>query len=149
MLPIDLPPSALPAISLWQPWASLIFTGDKVHETRGYPAPEKHLGVRIAIHAAKRPISGLTLGLELLCCREFGAGGTFELPRGAIIGTAVLEQSFSTEEIEPAHIDRICGDWTAGRFAWLLRDPIKLPQPVPFTGKQGWFRVPSEVINVR
>ena len=44
-----------PAISLWQPWASLLFVPDgKVHETRDWKAPEKYIGRTILIHAAKK-----------------------------------------------------------------------------------------------
>ena len=41
------------AISLWQPWASLIAIGAKSIETRSWPAPRALIGDRIAIHAAK------------------------------------------------------------------------------------------------
>lgn len=40
------------AISLWQPWASLIAAGVKSIETRGWPTNYRG---QIAIHAAKRP----------------------------------------------------------------------------------------------
>lgn len=42
------------AVSLWQPWASLIACGAKTIETRSWPAPRTVVGQRIAIHAAKR-----------------------------------------------------------------------------------------------
>lgn len=32
------------------------------------------------------------------------------------------------------------GDFTDGRWAWLLRDVIPLEQPIPFRGGQGWSR---------
>lgn len=65
----------MPAISLWQPWASLLVTDApcseppgyfgmeplcrcqtkiKRFETRSWPCPPKYIGQRIAIHAAKR-----------------------------------------------------------------------------------------------
>src|SRR5262245_34476504 len=44
------------AISLWQPWASLIAIGTKTMETRDWAPPREYLGGRIAIHAAKRPV---------------------------------------------------------------------------------------------
>jgi hypothetical protein len=43
----------MPAVSLWQPWASLIAVGAKTIETRSWPAPKGLIGQRIAIHAAK------------------------------------------------------------------------------------------------
>jgi hypothetical protein len=42
------------AISLWQPWASLIACGAKPYETRSWAPPRELIGQTIAIHAAKR-----------------------------------------------------------------------------------------------
>lgn len=45
----------LPAITLWQPWASLIVPlRVKTIETRGWAAPKRLIGRRIGIHAAAR-----------------------------------------------------------------------------------------------
>lgn len=56
----------VPALTLWQPWASLVAEGVKTIETRSWPAPAALAGERIAIHAgAKRPLS---------CHRCNGAG---------------------------------------------------------------------------
>ena len=44
------------AITLWQPWASLVAAGIKTSETRSWAPPEDLVGQRIAIHAAKRPV---------------------------------------------------------------------------------------------
>ena len=42
------------AISLWQPYASLIAAKVKPFETRHWPAQSHRIGQRIAIHAALR-----------------------------------------------------------------------------------------------
>lgn len=42
------------AISLWQPWASLIACGEKPYETRHWAPPRELIGQTIAIHAAKK-----------------------------------------------------------------------------------------------
>ena len=42
------------AITLWQPWATLVATGLKEYETRSWAPPEDLIGRRLAIHAAKR-----------------------------------------------------------------------------------------------
>jgi hypothetical protein len=42
------------AISLWQPWASLIACGAKPFETRSWAPPRELIGTTIAIHAAKK-----------------------------------------------------------------------------------------------
>jgi len=42
------------AITIWQPWASLILAGAKPYEFRGWAAPRALVGQRIAIHAGAR-----------------------------------------------------------------------------------------------
>ena len=42
------------AITLWQPWASMVAMGLKQNETRSWAPPKALIGERIAIHAAKR-----------------------------------------------------------------------------------------------
>jgi hypothetical protein len=41
------------ALSIWQPWASLIMSGHKKIETRSWPAPYPIRGQRIAIASTK------------------------------------------------------------------------------------------------
>lgn len=139
----------VPVITLWQPWASLIFTRDKRHETRGFPFPAKYAGRTIAIHAAKAIPSVIPMGVELLCEREFGAGGRWreELPRGAILGTARLVHAISTDQADPDPIDRMCGDWSPGRYAWLLDDVRRLRDPIDARGKQGWWSIAAETLR--
>ena len=83
------------AITIWQPWASLIACGAKKYETRSWPT--KYRGP-IAIHAAaKEP---RTLPQEVReALRRYAEhvgqnclklGQLDELPRGAIIATAEL-----------------------------------------------------------
>ena len=47
----------MPAITLWQPYATLLVRGVKRHETRSWTMPQSLHGRRTAIHAAKRPVS--------------------------------------------------------------------------------------------
>lgn len=44
------------ALTIWQPWASLIMIGAKPYEFRGWLPPAKEIGQRHVIHAAKRPV---------------------------------------------------------------------------------------------
>jgi hypothetical protein len=77
------------ALTVWQPWASLIIIGAKPYEFRGmsclaYINPPKP-GERIAIHAAARPVLADALLVNVLTsfkCRL--------LPLGAVLGTAVI-----------------------------------------------------------
>lgn len=45
------------ALTIWQPWASLIHIGAKPFEFRGWYPPRKVIGERIVNHAAARPLN--------------------------------------------------------------------------------------------
>lgn len=82
------------AITIWQPWASLLACGAKQYETRSWAT--KYRGP-IAIHAAmkdpcKLPLS-VTGAFERLAMQEINAGNCLPwsfMPRGKIIATAEL-----------------------------------------------------------
>lgn len=129
----------LPAISLWQPWASLIFTGLKVHETRHWRPPARLIGQRIAIHAAKKRTAPSDGGLAALCAGALPS----PLPYGAVIGTVTLAEVYLADLARAGRAtppDMLCGDWTPGRWLWRLETPMAI-EPVPTTGRQGWFEV--------
>lgn len=126
------------AISLWQPWASLIFTARRVkrHETRHwatfYRGP-------LAIHAAQKLVTDLEDDLLELLGEECGPLWASQLPRGRMLGVAQLSDCRLTESIDPDTLDRLCGNWTPGRYAWRLDEPVKFLDPPPCKGRQGFF----------
>lgn len=109
------------AISLWQPWASLIACGAKPFETRHWAPPGELIGQRIAIHAAKhldKDTKGFAEdlmygqhdpgGFELAHKLEdsihgipdelLGLFGMATLPVGCIVCTALLDGAFQLGE---------------------------------------------------
>jgi len=157
------------AISLWQPWASLIAIGAKKIETRSWPT--KYRGP-LAIHAAKRPFNtDLYLDRELHVFAEAlelpDIYSFDELPYGAVIATCNLKDCWQivstkigaedvspklkipgTELIAGATIglqEYYFGDYTPGRFVWRLGDIKQLPEPIPARGMQGlWDWEPAK-----
>lgn len=134
------------AISLWQPWASLIACGAKTIETRSWPAPSTVVGARIAIHAAKTK-QGIWLATsdedligELI---ELFPEGPDLLPRGALVATAVVEASLPVERLDPD----VYGDFSPGRCGWILSGIEALAEPIPWRGRQGVFEVPAEALG--
>lgn len=128
------------AISLWQPYASLIAARVKRHETRHWPPPRWLIGQRIAIHAAKRLETDLGEDLEALLVETFGDDWTaLRLPRGAIVATATLANCYPTETRlkDAGHEDIISGDWSPGRFAWRLTAIRPVDPPMLCRGAQG------------
>lgn len=143
-------PAWLPCITLWQPWASLIFTGNKPDETRGFRYPAKHEGQTIAIHSAASfpALRHISEELHEVCLDVFGCGYNFSLPRGVILGTTRLSGCHPADLIagfrDPNEL--ACGDYSVGRFAWLLSEVRALALPIPAKGKQGWWKVRADVV---
>ncbi|MCE5334237.1 MAG: ASCH domain-containing protein [Desulfobacteraceae bacterium] len=127
------------AISLWQPWASLMALGHKTIETRSWPTNYRG---PLAIHAAKRvfipddPEFQDTL-------KELGIN-PFGLPVGAIVGVCELGKCTKIGVQYISYLPRLeelFGDYTPGRFAWEILNMIKLETPIPCRGRQGLFEV--------
>lgn len=147
-------------ISIWQPHASLLMSGLKPFETRSWAAWKALIGQRVWIHAGKAT-DDLDDMTKYLCdhaeggpldpsweayraaLRQIGFQHLRELPRGCLLGTAVLAESIPTEALtDPGPF----GNFAPGRFAWRMVDSILLPEPIPFTGKQGFFEVPDDIV---
>jgi hypothetical protein len=137
------------AISLWQPWASLFLSPDKIHETR--PWEMKHRGW-LAIQAARNtgPYADGALSSELasIVRARFGDHWRGVLPRGSVIGAVYIENCYPTEEVSPDEKDFYCGNWEPGRFA-IRRDVyFTLNKPIPTIGRQKYFKLLPETNRV-
>lgn len=140
------------AITIWQPWASLLACGAKKYETRSWPT--QYRGV-IAIHAAAKKPSSIWEAIGCIVDKVRAALGIIDpddLPRGCIIATAELVGCWKIQQnrvdrsiyvvvendvavtIEPPEWD--FGDWTHGRYAWELVNVKMLPEPIPAKGMQ-------------
>lgn len=147
-------------ISLWQPWASLVATGAKRIETRSWST--KYRGP-LAIHAAKTKNAEIDLmmhtrhvqgGLAPLVGKPLDPTGSSwlgvkgeHLPWGAIIAICNLVDCIPTDEFTQRQIkfEQFFGDFTPGRFGWILEDIKPLAEPIPAKGMQGlWnFDIPD------
>ena len=69
------------------------------------------------------------------------------MPLGAIIGLATIQRVQKTEEVVSviSVIERLYGDYSFGRYAWILCDITKLADPVACRGALGLWNVPTEV----
>jgi hypothetical protein len=135
------------AITLWQPWASLIVAGAKRLETRSWQT--RHRGP-LAIHAARK----LWPAAAELCRREpirqvlAGAGilSVDALPLSAIVGSAVVHKCVRTDEIDLdllSEVELALGDFGPGRWVWILRRPTRLAVPIPTVGQRALFHIPD------
>ena len=132
------------ALSLWQPWASLIVSGKKKIETRGWPAPSSIIGQRIAIASTKSVRREQREAMnDPTFARHFAASAIdpFDhLPMGRVLGTVIV---MSCRAIDQDLIGQLSeqelafGWYGPGRYAWFLEEPEQFEIPVPARGGQG------------
>jgi len=126
------------AITLYQPWASLIAAGIKRYETRHWPPRSGQLteGEELAIHAGMRIVKPLPPYLEELIAN---LPETLPLPTGAVLCVCRFEGTAFTYDVrdQVGDTERACGDWSFGRFAWELTVLRVFPHGIPTRGHQG------------
>ncbi len=63
------------------------------------------------------------------------------LPRGVVLGTVEIIGCVRVEQIRDnlTMLQRAFGDFSDGRYAAVLANPILFARPVPATGQQGWW----------
>lgn len=140
------------AITLWQPWASLIAHGLKTIETRSWYT--KYRGP-LAIHAAKRKSVIPNWPIDLLGAVAERIGAWNTLPRGCIVALCNLDDCVRSENIHiyrPSsfHLEENFGNFTSGRFCWLLSN-IRRITPVYMNGRQGlwnWYEQGETVLRI-
>lgn len=143
------------ALTIYQPWASLIALGAKKIETRSWPTSYRG---PLAIHASKairtefmnlawqdpfysalKPLHG-----------NVGGSRSIKYPLGCVIAIVQLVDCI---EIRPDNVptgpERYFGDYTRGRFMWVLRDVKRLKKPIPARGLQRLWEwdAPEDIAN--
>ena len=139
------------ALSIRQPWASLILKAGKDIENRNWPTKVRG---RVLIHAAKGMTraeheDGIAFAVDAInaaadrrndaaakrvTLRQLGFAFD-DLQRGGIIGSVEIVDCV-THSASP---------WFMGEFGFVLRDPRPLPF-VPWRGQLGFFDVPASAL---
>lgn len=144
------------ALSLWQPWATLIRIGAKKCETRSWGTNYRG---PIAIHAAKKvsPDFGEICHSEPFCaalskagydemeCFEFGsivAIADLVAVKQIVLGIPSNPKKFM---IAPADPEYSFGNYEAGLYGWILDRIRPIPEAIPYKGMQGLFAIADEV----
>lgn len=127
------------ALSLWQPWASLVALQLKRVETRGWTTDYRG---PLAIHAAKRPIPRDfgEFAEEKKIAHVLAAYGVAwrTLPLGVVLCTVDLFRIERTSVIrgDLSETERIFGDYTDCRYAWFFQDVKRFETPIPAKGNR-------------
>lgn len=139
------------ALTLHEPWAWLVLKGWKEVETRGWYTDYRG---PLAIHAGrKRDADGRDLWDRNWMYLGHGAAEDFEtLPFGCVIATCQLVACLPTmnvgiqaEKLKPMFepkrgwgIEWTFGNYTPGRWAFILRDVVPVVPAIPV---HGWQRL--------
>lgn len=147
------------ALTVYQPWASLIAAGAKPYEFRGWRPPRSIIGQRIAVHAGKRPIRRnevlalynqlrdrdrygepclhASLALPIL---DLALRAPHRLPLSHVLCTAILGEPKAGDECAREFGEDAGNDSDReGTFnwGWPLADLEPLIPPIPARGAQG------------
>ena len=139
------------ALTLTQPWATLVAIGAKRIETRSWKT--SYTGP-LAIHSAKGfPKWERQFTLEPVCYEavRYYARCKGSYPLGCILATCTLVGCVPTEVVDChdqgnvfavslpklSEREKAFGDYSPGRFAWILEDVKQLPEPIPVKGALG------------
>src|SRR3954451_17421580 len=115
------------AVSVQQPWATLIVSGAKRIETRSWQT--RHRGP-LAVHASSRfpPAARLLCGRSPWCqlLAQAGFDGWAALPVGRVLGLVDLVDCLPVAALDAAQaadLEVTPGDHRRGNWAWLLAYP--------------------------
>lgn len=147
------------ALSILQPWASLVVIGLKHIETR--PRNTKYRGP-LLIHSSKRlTTENIRLGQAFNMNHGAGLGFIDDLPLGQIIGKVDLIGTFPTDlvwsgsggigfkcnlrvkdgdvlkMVQITKAEEAFGDYSPGRYGWLLSNPVLFKAGIPINGQLG------------
>jgi hypothetical protein len=129
------------AISLWQPWASLMAAGIKRIETRSWSTAYRG---PLLICAAKRVEACPYLFTHQLIhpqLQDFNNHHWGDYPEGVALAVVNLYGVTPTEDALPGTLEEALGNYTPGRFAWLTNDCRPLRKLIPVRGRQRLFNV--------
>ena len=123
-------------ISLLEPWASLIKEKVKYIETRSWAT--KYRG-ELYIHASKRKLTKNNLieynkQLSLLKDTDFNYG--YIIAKCELIDCKYMNEKL-INEVKKNTKEYICGEYSIGRYAWMLKDIDVLEKPILAKGRLG------------
>ncbi len=124
------------ALTLIQPWATLVALGEKQIETRSWDT--KYRGP-LAIHAGKKidkSVFDQPYYKEIFEKYNITASN---IPTGSIIATCNLSNTQPTEYLHDIISSKeFCfGNYSPNRFGWMLSDVHILDNPIPAKGMLG------------
>ena len=135
------------ALSLYQPWASLIVYGHKRIETRSWSTTYRGT---LLIHASKNKRWMPDFPRLLHDAGIPDAMTDLPTPCGAVLGSVEVVDCLKSEEFSESDVgtqERLLGDYRPGRYGWVLRQPVVFTTPVYCAGHLGLWEVPAAMLS--
>lgn len=129
----------IPALTLHQPWATLVMAGAKRVENRTWAPVQLTAPVPtplwVAIHAGVRVDRDalLEVGHAHPALQPLLSG---QLPRGVILGIVRVERASWLADVRDP--------WATGPRCWMIDRVLRLEEPIPARGRQGLWHAPDD-----
>lgn len=133
------------ALTLTEPWATLMMIQAKRIETRSWVLPNSIIGKEVAIHSAKGFPGWAKNMLRVPAFRDaLRPGGIYQYPelnRGHVVCVVKFIGCRFTEDVRKQISDQemVFGDYEGGRYAWFSEFVRRLDNPIPATGHLGFW----------
>lgn len=122
-------------VSIIEPWASLIKEKVKYIETRSWKTNYRG---KIYIHASLKKVpkkdERINNLINLLKDKDFKYGHI--IAEATLVDCIYMDEEFISK-IKNNNQEYICGEYSLGRYAWILEDIKELERPIPAKGSLG------------
>ena len=122
-------------VSIIEPWASLIKEKVKYIETRSWKTNYRG---KIYIHASLKKVpkkdERINNLITLLKDKDFKYGHI--IAEATLVDCIYMDEEFISK-IKNNNQEYICGEYSIGRYAWVLEDIKVLSKPIPAKGSLG------------
>lgn len=131
------------AITVKQPWASLIIHGIKDIENRTWPCPKKYIGQRVLIHSSAIPVE--MINPNSVFTRQQWDSFSFGFQREIICGEGYANSAIiGSIEIVNCVVNHSSIWAEKGVYNWVLANPIIYDEPIEnIKGKLSFWDYPG------
>ena len=121
-------------LSIKEPFASLIMNNIKHIETRSWKTNYRG---ELYIHASLSKLDKYNNRLELMkLIKDMNMNYGFIICKCKLVDCIYMDERFISK-IKKNHKEYICGEYSVGRYAWVLSDIEILDDPIKVKGKLG------------
>jgi activating signal cointegrator 1 len=121
------------ALSILEPWASLIKEKVKYVETRGWKTKYRgQLYIHASLRKENRKDKNVNELLNLLSNKEFNYGHI--IAKCKLVDCIYMDDEY-IKNIKENKIEYMCGEYSVGRYAWIVEDIEMLEIPIKAKGQ--------------